>query len=417
LEAWRISGFFSDNRDGDKQRGVDYRRDGKYCEGDVKRAERAKEEMGVNPNKFRKALLPLAWSILFLTACSDDDLVRQENPNAPQWQEVDLGQTAGDSRMVAIDFTGSHGLAVRVVMLDGGATTELTHEFFRMQPDGGWQKVDLGNIRSGFVAMDLALDTAGKPVLAGMQYTGPHSVVLDLRGSVAEYIEQPTYGMLTVDGEDPFMVAGGRSGGGGLWTSTGPGEWDFDDLPLTGTNDSGFHDVYVRGDRAVACGYDDGADTLRVILTRTATTNWQKIQPEGTFARTYECIALGEDGTIFVGGIEGAGGLSPKAFLTQRSADGIWADLVLPDPGLLHGVMDILISSDNSLYLACWGEGENTTANLIHASASGVVKEITPFPGGLLQVGQSAGGDIYAVGFRRDVLTGTERGVMLVKTP
>lgn len=370
----------------------------------------------MNPNTYRKTLLPLALWILFLTACSDDDPVRQDTPDTPHWQEVDLEQPAGESRMVAVDFTGSHGVAVRVVTPDDGATTEFTHEFFRMQPDGGWLKVDLGNIRSGFMTMDVALDTTGKPVLAGIQYTSPHSVVLDLRGSVAEYIEQYTYGMLTVAGEGSFMVAGGRSGGGGLWTSTGPGDWNFDDLPLTGTNDSGFHDVYIRGDRAVACGYDDGADTLRVILTRTATTDWQKIQPEGTFARTYECIALSEDGTIFVGGIEGAGGMSPKAFLTQRSADGLWADLILPDPDLLHGVMDILIASDKSIYLACWGEGENTTANLIHASPSDVLKEITPFPGGLLQVGQSAGGNIYAVGFRRDESTGTEQGVMLVKT-
>jgi hypothetical protein len=373
--------------------------------------------MGVNPNKFRKFPLPLVLSILFLMACSDDDPVRQETPDTPRWQEIDLGQTAGDSRMAAVDFTGSHGLAVRVAIPDGGPTTELTHDFFRMQPDGEWQKVDLGNIRSGFMTMDVALDTSGKPVLAGIQYTSPHSVVLDLRGSEAEYIEQTTNGMLAVDGEDSFMVAGGRSSGGGLWTSTGPGEWNFDDLPLTGTNDSGFEDVYVRGDRAVACGYDDGADTLQVILTRTATTDWQKIQPDGTFARTYECIALSEDGTIFVGGIEGAGGVSPKAFLAQRSADGLWEDFVLPDPDLLHGVMDILIASDTSIYLACWGEGDNTTANLIHASPSGVLKEITPFPGGLLKVGQSANGTIYAVGFRRDASTGAEQGVMLVKTP
>jgi hypothetical protein len=242
-------------------------------------------------------------------------------------------------------------------------------------------------------------------------------VVLDLRGLAAEYIEQSSGGMLTVDGEGPFMVAGGRSRGGGLWTSTSPGDWNFDDLPLTGTNDSGFRDVYIRGDRAVACGYDDGADTLRVILTRTASTAWEKIPLAGHFARSYECVALSEDGTIFVGGIEGAGGISPKAFLSQRSADGLWADLILPDPDLLHGVMDILIASDNSMYLACWGEGGQTTANLIHINQSGARKEITPFPGGLIQVGEAASGNIYVVGFRRDESTGAEQGVMLVKTP
>jgi hypothetical protein len=213
------------------------------------------------------------------------------------------------------------------------------------------------------------------------------------------------------------MVAGGRARGGGLWTSTAPGAWTFDDLPLTGTNDSGFPDVDIRGDRAVACGYDDGADTLQVILSRTTTTGWRKIQPAGPGTRTYFCIALSEAGTIFVGGIEGAGGMSPKAFLAQRTADGLWTELLLPDPGRLHGVMDILIARDGSIYLACMGEGDDTTANLIHADTSGVRNEITPFPGGLLQVAEAADGSIYAVGFRRDTQDGTTRGVMLVRSP
>lgn len=371
----------------------------------------------MNPHTVRKTFLALALWILALAACSEDEPVRPGNQAVWQWQEVDLGPTAGDSRVIAVDFTGNHGMAVRLIIPDGGATMELTHDFFRLQADGAWLQDNLGEIRAGFVAMDLALDGAGKPVLAGLQTTRPPSVVLDFRGPEAEYIEQNTYGMLAVEGEDSFMVAGGRSAGGGLWTSAGPGDWSFDDLPLTGTNDSGFLDVYIRSDRAVACGYDDGADTLQVILTRTATTDWRKIQPGGPFSATYYCIALDEEGTIYVGGIEGAGSMSPKAFLARRSVDGLWANVILPDPNLLHGVMDILIAGDGSIFLACMGEGENTFANLIHASPSGVVKEITPFPGGLLQVDQAAGGNIYAVGFRRDEQTGTETGVMLVGTP
>jgi hypothetical protein len=32
-------------------------------------------------------------------------------------------------------------------------------------------------------------------------------------------------------------------------------------------------------------------------------------------------------------------------------------------------------------------------------------------------LGEAANGDIYAVGFRRDLATGSEKAVMLVKTP
>lgn len=126
-------------------------------------------------------------------------------------------------------------------------------------------------------------------------------------------------------------------------------------------------------------------------------------------------MALDENGTIFVGGIDGAGGLSPKAFLTQRSSDGQWTELVLPDPENLHGVNDILVAGDGSIYLACMGEGDQTEANLIRAFAGGVQKEITAFPGGLNQLGEAENGDIFAVGFRRDQRTGEETGVMLRK--
>jgi hypothetical protein len=372
--------------------------------------------------RIRKTLRPLALSLLllagFVVACSDDPASPDDpvNPGTALWQEVELEAATGESRFVAVDFTGNHGVALRLVMPGGGAM-EVIHDVFRLQPDGGWLKGNPDTIRAGFVALDLTVDTTGELVMAGFQMLDFHSLVLDLRGAAPEYIEQVSGGMLTVDGEGAFMVAGGRSDGGGLWTSTAPGNWNFDTLPLSGTNDSGFRDVYVRGDRAVACGYDDGADTLRVILARTASTDWEKVQLPGIFGRTFYSVALSDSGVIFVGGIEGAGGPSPTAFLMLRSVDGDWTDLVLPDPGLLHGVMDILIASDGSIYLACEGEGDDTSANLVHADASGVRTEITPFPGGLIQVGQSASGDIYAVGYRRDDSTGMEEGVMLVRSP
>lgn len=334
-----------------------------------------------------------------------------------RWRQVPLDLTPGDSRAVAVDFTGSHGMAMVVVTASGGASV-VAHDFFRLQAGGIWAPDHPDDIRSGVMMLDLNVGTTGRTVLAGVQMSSPHSVVLDLRGPTPEYIEQNSLGMLTVDGEDAFMVAGGRSrsgGGGGLWTSTSPGAWSFDDLPLTGINDSGFEDVYVRGNRAVACGYDDGADTLQVILSRTDASEWEHIRTAGSFFQTFECIALGDDGTIYVGGIEGAGSLTAVAFVVQRSPAGDWTELILPDPGRLHGVSDILIADDGSLYLACWGEGEDTEANVVRAGPDGVVEDIIPFPGGLIQIGQSSAGDIYAVGFRRDPSTGAETGVMLMK--
>ena len=51
------------------------------------------------------------------------------------------------------------------------------------------------------------------------------------------------------------------------------------------------------------------------------------------------------------------------------------------------------------------------------AGPDGVRKEITSFPGELLQLDQAANGDIFAVGFRRNDQDETEKGVMLVRSP
>lgn len=357
----------------------------------------------------------LALILVAFAGCSDDD--DPASPAPVYWNEVALELPDGDSQVAAIDFSGNYGMAMVRTVPQNTFKAVLLHDFLRLRPDGSWLKDDQISLRDDMAAMDLALDTTGKPIVAGYQIPGPPSIIGDFRMPKAVYIEQGSGGMLSVDGEGSFVVASGRSRGGGLWTSIGAGAWNFDVLPLTGTNDSGFRDVHIRGDRAVACGYDDGADTLQVILTRTPSTDWEKIPAGGPFNATYYCIALSDDGTVFVGGIAGAGGSEPKAFLSQLTPDGLWADLILPDPELLHGVMDILIADDGDIYLACMGEGDNTQANLVHGGTFGVRKEITPFPGGLLQLGQSADGDIYAVGFRRNGADGSEKGVMLVKTP
>lgn len=361
-----------------------------------------------------KSVLPAVLLAGLLGACGDDDPVR---PDPSPWREVALDLSPGISRVAAVDFSGQQGLALGLILPAVDAITGIDHEFFRLQPDGGWLKEIPTGIPDEMVALDLAVDAAGGAVLAGFQVPGPPSLVVDLRGATPLSVEQATYGMVTVEGEGAFVIAGGRASGGGLWTSVGPGLWNFDDLPLSGTNDSGFRDVAILGDRAVACGYDDGADTLQVILSRTTTTDWRKIPAGGPFNATYFCIALDDAGTIFVGGIEGAGGMSPRAFLSRRTADGLWSDLPLPDAELLHGVMDILIAADGSLYLACMGEGDRTQANLVHLVGDEATLEITPFAGGLLQLGQAADGGITAVGFRRDGLTGDETGVMLARNP
>ncbi|MBE0566698.1 MAG: hypothetical protein IH621_12100 [Krumholzibacteria bacterium] len=352
--------------------------------------------------------------------CSDDGPV---TPPAPvsAWQEVDLGTPYADSRLQVVGINGDHGWAGGWGRVHG-ADQAPGPFFFRMQPDGSWVQDPFGELPAlaGFLPRGLAVEPDGGIVLAGLDFgnIALPCMVYDARGDLHFSVARAGFGLWTLDGGGTFMVAGGSSRGGTLWTSAAPGQWPADDLPLTGSNDSGFRDVHVVGDRAVACGFDDGADTLQVILTRTAGTGWSKVDLAGSGLNldTLQAVAMTDGGAIFVGGIEAAGGREAQAFLSLRDAAGEWTAIVLPEPVALGGINDILIAGDGSIYLACSGEpGLDPDATIIHATESGVVRELPPFPGQMLQLAEAPGGTIYAVGVRHGVGEGT--AVMFRRAP
>ena len=138
----------------------------------------------MNPSALRKTFLPLALMILILAGCSDDD---PASPSTPLWSEVDLGALSS-LQMMAVDFNGDHGLAMGLVSgKSGGKDWGITHEFFRLQADGGWLPVHLADIPASILFLDLSLDSAGNPVLAGIQDSGNPGVVLDFRTATPVY--------------------------------------------------------------------------------------------------------------------------------------------------------------------------------------------------------------------------------------
>ena len=165
---------------------------------------------------FRKSLFPLVLTVLFLSACSDDDPV---SPQTPLWQEIELELPDGESQFFAIDFNGGQGMAL-AIRKTSGKDWAADNWFFKLQPDGTWLPEDLGEIPGSNLFVDLALDPTGSPVLVGFRDSGPMSVLLDLRSNQPSYFTNDTRGLLSVDGEGPFMVTGGRAQGGDLWTST-----------------------------------------------------------------------------------------------------------------------------------------------------------------------------------------------------
>lgn len=367
---------------------------------------------------FRRSALWAPLLLLLLAGCSDDD-----NPTGPgkatySWLDVTLDGIGANSVMYAVDVNGDHGVALgRNFNL--GKTPSFNQLIYSLDLAGNWMPNPTPGLPAEVVFLDVAVDEADSLMAVGFTETGADPArIFDARGPSSVAFTGPPPGMWTLDGDGDFYVAGGFSQGGQLWTSLEPGVWTQDVLPLSGTNDSGIRDVDVVGDMAVACGFDDGADTLQVLLQRTTTSGWEKIPlGDGHFGRSFRCVALSEAGAIIVGGISGGGGPDPRPFVVVRSPAGDWVEIDLPNVEQVGMVNDILIAED-AIYAACSGEVDHDWASIIRADPLGVEHDIEPFRGELFQLAEGSNGRIYATGVRHSGAPVTvESGIMLARTP
>lgn len=376
-----------------------------------------------------RRLLAVALALgLVLAACDDDPSGPCSScPETNPWSEVDLGVTLVDqARLLAVDCADGDCLALGYsvqAVKRAGPLNGISPLFYAPDRDGGWSAATLPDLPPENY-LDLVMAGAGQPVVMGWGTGGsqpPYSyaAIYDGRTDPPTAFGRSGGILLTVDGEGDFFVAGGAQTAGLLLSSTAPGSWDADWFPKSGTNEGGFQDVDVRGDVAVACGFDDGADTLQVVLRRTKTTDWKMLNRDGLpFGTELRCIAVSATGAIFVGGVQYPGGPQTQAFAAVRSAAGEWATLVLPDPVALGRVNDILLATDGSIYLACSSEYEDTSTGwVLRVTGTGASPEIGPLEGELLDLAEANDGTIYAVGSRRLSGSSVREPVLLERAP
>ncbi len=364
-----------------------------------------------------RTLPSAAWPVLILVLVLCLAGCREDDPTTPvggaePWQEVRLETDLGNSALLAVDFWPGGGMALGYGLRgSAGAKAVYAPSLLTLTGDG-WSPVATDGLPDVQAYMDLALDGAGGLVLVGFDSGDTGCRLVDDRGFPRQTLERQGAGLLAVDGDGGFFVAGGHAPSGKLMTSLAFPTWTTDTLPLSGQGESGFVDVDVRGGVAVAVGFDDGADVIPVLLRRTVLEGWQQVDLGGVSRVTLHSVALTADGAIFAGGVQDAGGLEPRAWLAVRSAAGGWTQIVLPDPGLVGAVNDILVTTSGSVVIACSGEVSSNLATIFRADASGVVREVTPFAGHLFQLGEAADGRLFAVGMRY-LQNGVEKALLL----
>lgn len=303
------------------------------------------------------------------------------------WQAARMPALPISSSLWSIAFHGDEG---RVL----GQSSDYVQ--FSRGAGGAWTAVAFRQLPNKSVLQDLAL-AAGGVVVGGFAKQGVDTcLVHDERDGLVGNIQRPGLGIAAVDGDEALMVAGGAGIGGVLWTSTAPQQWDIATTPLDPAHEAGITDVFVGNGEALACGYERSATTTPVLLRRQAGDGSWQLMPLGASiaGKTLLCVAAADDGTMMLGGLDGA-----RAFAWKRGSDGIWRALSLPDGDLIGGVRDVLPTPGGVWYLACGGSGGNGLATIIRMEGDTLKRDHRPFIGTIAQLARAADGTICAVGW------------------
>lgn len=332
---------------------------------------------------------------LLLAGCQNSPPTMPENTDP--WRPANTPLMTLGSSLQSVAFSGNHGVALGLASGKAGSNDMLLSR----GNTGAWTHISLDDPPEASVLVDAALSAEGVVIGGTLRQGSDTCLVYDERGFAPANIVRPGVGIAAVDGDDALMVAGGTGIGGVLWTSRTPQFWEIAVTPLDPMHEGGFTDVFVGNGEALACGFDDGAATPQVVVRLQASDNTWHLVPlgAGTAGKTLQCVAAGDDGTMMLGGIAGAGGSAPRAFASLRGSDGVWRALTLPDGDMIGGVNDVLPAPGGVWYLACGGEGGSGLATILRLEDGAIKRELKPFIGTIRQLARSADGTLCAVGW------------------
>lgn len=329
-----------------------------------------------------------------LSGCGDDPVA----PPSGSWSDVVLpdlgtallGVAARGARVVAIGY--GHG--------------PVGPEAHAAQSMGGlWRVLPLPTLPPNTVFMGVALDVAGRVVFVGGTPAEQPVIVDERAGWQATIL--PVAGLLNAvfAGRGDTLVAVGTASGGLAASSFAAGIWSPDRAGFTTAQEKGLVDVTVADGVFIACGWDDAH--LQPVLRRRDPSGWTELPGPGgvTVPEShieYRSVWLEPGGALWLGGTiidTTGGGERYAAWLARRPSNGDWFEIVLPDPGVLEMVNDILRATDGSVYLACG----QITGRVLRFDGTRWSDEGPGTPGEVVALAEAANGTIYAAGFRNSV--------------
>jgi hypothetical protein len=204
---------------------------------------------------------------------------------------------------------------------------------------------------------------SGEALVAGADYDTQTGFILDERGGWSRH-DFAFGGVSFATAPEIVRVAGYASNNNVVMKSSAPDVWIPESIPFPGpVNEHGIKDICVGDGVFYACGFDDGGDGSpefphQVLFQSDEAGGWVRIEVPcgGCSDREFRAVAITSQGGLLLGGaITNFSGGSPdmyRAFLIHYTG-GNWEEIVLPEPGALDRVNDILVTTNGDIYLAC----------------------------------------------------------------
>ena len=342
----------------------------------------------------RGHLLPgLILVAISIAACGDDE-------EAP-WSEVEVVGAPPAGVAYSIAFAGSSGLIGGSG--EGGTTTPWVAS---RSEDGTWAADGEIPLPASGVVSAVGFTTSGEALVSGFELELPPSgYVLDERGGWSRS-EILFGGRAFASAPDVVRLAGTSGIGIVLLTSHEPDVWIPEEIPFASSsqNEKGLNDIDFRDGLFVACGFDDGGDGTPEspdnVVFQNSGSGWTAVEAPcgGCSAYEFRSVAVLSSGAFLLGGaVTDFSGGSPDeytAFLLLRTATE-WVELVLPQPGTLDRVNDILVASNGDVFLACGV----TSAFVVRKPGTGSFERDATLPtAGIVGLAESSDGSIWAAG-------------------